>query len=114
MAQKTTVQLIDDITGKEADETVTFSVDGVSYEIDLSVQNAEKLRGALEPYVTAGRRTSGSRASAQRRFSSSRSAQRGGTNPKDIREWASKSGIELSPRGRIPSDVVKRYEEANR
>ena len=40
MAQKVQVILVDDIDGGAADETVSFSLDGVSYEIDLSTTNA--------------------------------------------------------------------------
>ena len=40
MAQKVQVVLIDDIDGGSADETMSFAVDGVSYEIDLSTANA--------------------------------------------------------------------------
>ncbi|CAM5341078.1 hypothetical protein SANTM175S_06449 [Streptomyces antimycoticus] len=55
MAQKVQVLLVDDLDGGEADETVTFSLDGKSYEIDLTTTNADKLRDALEPYTKGGR-----------------------------------------------------------
>ena len=61
MVKKVTVSLLDDLDGKAADETVQFALDGVSFEIDLSEKNAKKLRSALQPWVTAGRRTGGSR-----------------------------------------------------
>src|SRR6185437_5083352 len=61
MVKKVTVSLLDDLDGKAADETVQFALDGVSYEIDLSEKNAKKLRSELQPWVTAGRRTGGSR-----------------------------------------------------
>ncbi|WP_224390256.1 Lsr2 family protein, partial [Pseudonocardia sp. ICBG1293] len=53
MAQQTTITLVDDLDGTEADEQVEFSVDGRAYEIDLSTKNAEKLRESLAPYVAA-------------------------------------------------------------
>ncbi len=53
MAQKVEVLLVDDIDGGEADETVSFSLDGTSYEIDLSKKNAAKLRNGLEPFWAA-------------------------------------------------------------
>ena len=40
MAKRTVVVLEDDLDGGPADETVTFALDGVSYEIDLSSSNA--------------------------------------------------------------------------
>lgn len=59
MAQKVQVLLVDDLDGVEADETVTFALDGKTYEIDLTTANADKLRGLLEPYTKGGRRTGG-------------------------------------------------------
>ncbi|PLW71356.1 hypothetical protein C0036_18285, partial [Streptomyces sp. DJ] len=59
MAQKVQVLLVDDLDGVEADETVTFALDGVTYEIDLTTANADKLRGLLNPYVEKGRKTGG-------------------------------------------------------
>ena len=44
MAQKVNIVLVDDLDGTEATETVTFGLDGVSYEIDLSAANATRLR----------------------------------------------------------------------
>ena len=59
VAQKVQVLLVDDLDGGEADETVTFALDGVTYEIDLTTANADKLRGLLNPYTDSGRRTGG-------------------------------------------------------
>jgi hypothetical protein len=55
MAQKVQVLLLDDLTGGDADETITFGLDGKTFEIDLNTKNAEKLRKFLKPYVEAGR-----------------------------------------------------------
>ncbi len=63
MAQKVQVVLVDDLDGGTADETVTFSLDGVSYEIDLTHDNAARLRDLLAPYVGHGRRIGGGRRS---------------------------------------------------
>ena len=51
MAQRTHVQLIDDLDGSTADETVSFGLDGTAYEIDLSSSNATLLRKSLADYV---------------------------------------------------------------
>jgi hypothetical protein len=61
MARNVTVRLVDDIDGGTASETVTFAVDGVAYEIDVSASNAGVLRAALEPYIAAARRIGGKR-----------------------------------------------------
>ncbi|MGD0880121.1 MAG: Lsr2 family protein [Acidimicrobiales bacterium] len=55
MAQTVIVKLTDDLDGGDADETVEFSLDGKSYQIDLNKKNAAGLRKALEPYVQKGR-----------------------------------------------------------
>ena len=65
MAQRVQIQLLDDITGEEAAETITFGLDGVSYEIDLTAQNARQLRGEVGVYVEKGRKVRG-RSSVQR------------------------------------------------
>jgi hypothetical protein len=59
VAQNTAVHLLDDITGEPAGETIGFALDGVDYEIDLSAENAGKLREILDPFVANGRRTGG-------------------------------------------------------
>ncbi|MFL6098572.1 MAG: histone-like nucleoid-structuring protein Lsr2 [Actinomycetales bacterium] len=40
-------------------ETVTFGIDGRDYEIDLSKQDAERLRATIAPYISAARRVGG-------------------------------------------------------
>lgn len=68
MAKKIVVSVIDDIDGSEWAETVSFGLDGVSYEIDLAKANADTLREALSPYVDHGLRVSSrSRGSRPRR-----------------------------------------------
>jgi hypothetical protein len=70
MAKTVIVKLTDDIDGGDADETVHFSLDGKSYEIDLNSANAAKLRSALQPYVESGRPTAGGAGSRAARSSS--------------------------------------------
>ena len=61
MAKTVIVKLTDDIDGGDADETIQFALDGRSYEVDLSTDNASKLRDALKPYIENGRAGNGSR-----------------------------------------------------
>lgn len=111
MAQKVQVLLVDDLDGGEADETVTFALDGKTYEIDLTTANADKLRGLLEPYVKSGRRTGG-RASGGR--GKARAAAAGGSqDTAQIRAWAKENGLEVNDRGRVPAHVREAYEKAN-
>lgn len=103
--------VIDDLDGTVIEdgtgETVLFSVDGISFEIDLSSKNASKLRETLGKYIDAGRRVSGS---------SRRTSTRSKSNSADlqkIRDWAAENGVEVSQRGRIAQSVVDQYNAAN-
>ncbi|MBC7289911.1 MAG: Lsr2 family protein [Actinotalea sp.] len=107
MAQKNVVMLIDDLDGGDADETVSFSLDGVSYEIDLNAGNAAKMREALAPWVGHARRVGGRSRSAGRRTSRSGGGAGGST---EIREWARANGYTVSDRGRIPAEVKAAYD----
>lgn len=108
MAQRVNIVLEDDLDGSNADETVTFGLDGASYEIDLSKKNAAKLRDALAAYVGAARRISG-----RGRVRGGRSRQAGGPSASAVREWARAEGYEVSDRGRVPADVRAAYDAAN-
>ena len=114
MAQKTVVSFIDDLDGEsEAEGTVTFSLDGVDYEIDLSEENAEKLRGILAPYIAAGRRGEAQPARRRQRVATAppaapREASRAASG--QIREWAAVNGFTVSARGRISAEFLQAYE----
>ena len=109
VAQKVQVLLVDDLEGGEADETVTFALDGKTYEIDLSTSNADKLRVVLEPYVKGGRRTGGRSARGKGRSSGGGSSQ----DTAKIRAWAKEQGYEVNDRGRVPANIREAYEKAN-
>ncbi|ARQ69406.1 histone-like nucleoid-structuring protein Lsr2 [Streptomyces marincola] len=111
MAQKVQVLLLDDLSGGEADETVTFALDGKTYEIDLNSDNADKLRNALEPYVKAGRRAGGGRA-ARGRTRAAATAGGGSQDTAKIRAWAKENGFEVNDRGRVPANIREAYEKA--
>ncbi|MFK4227315.1 Lsr2 family protein [Streptomyces sp. NPDC019890] len=110
MAQKVQVLLVDDLVGGEADETVTFALDGKTYEIDLTAANADKLRQSLAEFVKAGRRTGG-RSSTSR--GKGRAAGGGNKDTAEIRAWAKANGFEVNDRGRVPAHVREAYEKAN-
>lgn len=107
MAQKVQVLLIDDLEGGDAHETVTFGLDGRTYEIDLKDKNAEKLRATLEGFVKAGRRTGGRAAG---RKAGPKAA--GGSDTAEIRAWAKANGYDVNDRGRVPAGVREAYEKA--
>lgn len=111
VAQKVQVLLVDDLDGGEADETVTFALDGKSYEIDLTTANADKLRGLLEDYIKSGRRTGG-RGSAAR--AKARSSAGSSEETAAIRAWAKEQGLDVNDRGRVSRAVRQAYEDAHR
>lgn len=106
MATRTETHLIDDITGEAADETVTFALNGKTYEIDLSTDNASALRDALSGFVEHARRTNA--ASTPRK---ARSKSSGDSEAEAIRQWARGEGLQVADRGRIAADVRRAYEE---
>jgi hypothetical protein len=109
MARRVHVVLEDDIDGGQAAETVSFSLDGRAYEIDLNEANARALRDAFAPWVAAARRA-GSRTAEARPRSTGR---RGAGDTADIRRWAVDNGIPVSARGRISADLRARYDAAH-
>lgn len=110
MAQKVITELIDDLDGSEASQSLTFSLDGVDYAIDLTDENAAALRAGLEKFISAGRRTGGRK---QPDRSGAANTAGNGPSSKDIRAWALSEGLTVSPRGRVQSDIVDQYMAAN-
>lgn len=113
MAQKVQVILVDDVDGGEADETVSFALDGVSYEIDLSEGNAESLREALAEWIgharRVGGRSSGRRSAAKVKAASAPAK----ADLAAVRSWARDNGYQVSDRGRVSSEVLAAYEAAH-
>ncbi len=108
MAQKVNIVLVDDIDQSDAEETVTFGLDGKEYVIDLNKKNARSLRDALAPFV------------AHARPVSSRGARRGATKvaaggaaPSEIRAWARDNGFDVPERGRVAAEVREAYAAAH-
>src|ERR1700753_4353894 len=114
MARQVITTLIDDLDGKKADRTVEFSLDGLNYTIDLSEANAGKLRKALDPFINAGTRLGRSTPgrTPRRRAGAGRTASSRDEN-RQIREWATANGHQISERGRIPQSVTQAYRAAN-
>ena len=112
MAQRVNVVLVDDIDGSDAVETVSFALDGVDYEIDLSEKHAGELRNAVSLYIGHGRRTGGRRRSG-RRSSGSAAANHDGASAADIRAWARENGWDVPERGRVSAEVREAYLAAN-
>ena len=106
MAQRTQVLYIDDIDGSEAQGTVRFGLDGTDYEIDLNKKHANQFAKAISPFIEAARKVPSSRRAVQ----GSRTRRRG---QPDVRAWAREQGIKVSDRGRVPADLLARYQAAH-
>jgi hypothetical protein len=124
MAQRTIVQLTDDLDGKPIrdgkGETIRFGLDRPDYEIDLADKNAKALRDTLAKYVTAARRTgAGTRSTGRSRAARASHGGAGpsrdgrGYDPKAVRAWAESQGIQVSQRGRVSADLVAKFQAAN-
>jgi hypothetical protein len=122
VATKTVVTLVDDLTGEGGDdvESLSFGIDGATYEIDLAADNAAKLRDALATYIAHARRTGGRRRTGNNRPGRNATvtsiASPPATTPRNdraenqkIREWANARGLQVAARGRIPGEVRERY-----
>jgi hypothetical protein len=105
VAQLVMTSLIDDRDGSVASQTVSFAVDGKSYEIDLNDRHADQLREALAPYVAAGRRTGGAPARARREAAVGARPDLGAA-----RAWLSAHGYPVKDRGRIPDAWLADFE----
>ena len=105
--RKLEVLLEDDLTGGPAEETVVFAVDGRAYEIDLNARHAASFRHQLAVFVERAKRVGPQRSRAGVRTPASRERRR------QIRAWAERQGLPVSDHGRLPSDVVDRYNRAH-
>ena len=112
MAQRVQIVLEDDLDGGTAAETVTFGLDGVSYEIDLSDKNAGKLRDEFASWIGHARRSGGRRTTSRRVAGGSSSA----SSRRDlsaVRAWARANGHQVSDRGRVSAAVQEAYDKAH-
>jgi hypothetical protein len=110
VAQRVEILLTDDLDGSDLPagkgETVSFALDGKSYEIDLRTKNAAALRKALGVYIEAGRPITNRRGKRVTRPTV-------GADARTVKEWARANGYEVNDRGRVPADIRKAFDAAN-
>jgi len=111
MARKVQVHLLDDIDGTQAAETLKFGLDGTLYEIDLNTKHADKLRSALAQYIAKGRRVGRGGVVSAGRGRTAAPARTDRQQNQAIRDWAKVKGLDVSDRGRIPANIVERYQK---
>jgi hypothetical protein len=102
MAQREQVELISDLDGSRADETVRFSLDGTAYEIDLSAGQAGQMRDELSAYTKA--------ASRRRRRAAAQKRRRRGAEPPGLREYAASRGSGVPDGSAVPSRIREEFE----
>jgi len=107
MAKKISIELVDDLDGSVAAETIKFGLDNTHYDVDLSEKNAAEFRTTLGAFITAGRRTGG------RQVARSTTKKTPG-NTLAMRSWAAANGFVVSDRGRIPLAVQEAYDKASK
>ena len=114
MARKVVVELVDDIDGTvfgEDGESITFSVNGVDYEIDLKGKHASKFHKQIGFFIEHATRVGGRKRRSDRPVAPDAPPRRG--NGKEIRAWAAEQGYEISSRGRIPAEIEQAYQDAH-
>jgi hypothetical protein len=124
MAKKTVT--LDDLDNSvEAAETVVYGVDHQYYEIDLSEDNAKKLRKFLDPYNKVARPIGAKEAARRAALVPNPGNGNGNGNghgqaqlfmsdPDDatIRAWAQGAGVPVSEKGRVGEETKQRYRQA--
>jgi hypothetical protein len=110
MARKIETVLSDDLDGSKADTTIHFGLDGTEYEIDLNTAHAEQLRKTAQRYIDAGRKVSGSARRTTR--GSTRHSTSSGPSSSEVRDRAKSQGLEVKERGRIPAELVVKFQAA--
>ncbi|HSP37510.1 MAG TPA: Lsr2 family protein [Frankiaceae bacterium] len=110
MASRTLIELLDDLDGSEAAATVSFSLDGQEYEIDLSEENASRLREAFNEWTPYARKVGGRAGTRSSAVPRPRRSPEGDSST--VRQWAEQQGYQVSARGRIATAIRDAYHAA--
>lgn len=113
MAQKVTVELVDDLDGSPGEETIQFTWEGKALIIDVSKKNADKLRKAIDPFVAAARPDEAAPAptAAPKRRGAPKGS--GRQDVAAVRAWARENGHTVPDRGRLKPDIFEAYDKAH-
>jgi hypothetical protein len=109
VARVVRVELVDDLDGGHADETVRFALDGCDYRIDLSALHARQLRESVAAFTCAARTRPTASLGQPWAGIPDRSGARRRERNRAIREWARQHRVPLPPRGRIPDQIKGAY-----
>lgn len=114
MAQTVKILITDDLDGSEGAETVRFGLDGKMYEIDLSEENAAKLREAVTPFAEKARKVTAKQGELFKAPKAKKTSTGKGPDPEIplIRKWAQENGHKVGDKGRIPIEIKNAYYDA--
>ncbi len=115
MVRRTVVTYYSDLSGVEIAEEgvgVQFSLDGDSFEIDLSAEEHETLRQALAPFVAAARAAAPIPGTTRPRKGGG-APTANGPDARTLRIWGHENGFDVPARGRLPELVREAYQAAN-
>jgi len=111
MATVTRTCVVDDLDGSTEDvENVQFSLDGRTFEIDLSAENAARLREKLERFIEAGHQVKEQRPNRDIRQQVIAAGVVSTAQTQAIRHWAKDNGYQVSERGpytRLPPRGIR-------
>jgi Lsr2 len=105
---KALATLVDDLDGGAAAGSLSFGLDDQTYEIDLSVRNANALFEVFKPYLKAGRQMT----HAERGVVGAVTDAAIDVDPSAVRAWAASNGIMVWQRGRISAAVIEQFRAA--
>ena len=113
MARKMVVELVDDLDGSVIPagegEHITFSVNGVDYEIDLKTKNAREFLKTMDFYIDHATKVG----SHKRRRTAKAGSAPSRSQARKVREWAAASGYQIASRGRIPAEIQEAFDAAH-
>jgi hypothetical protein len=110
MAQKVTVQLLDDFDGSEAVGTFEFTHKGVEYAVDLNQDRMNKYTEMFEYLTGVARVIKGKKRTA---YGSKKGTSVVGKT-QEMREWLRANGHDVKDRGRVPGHLVDLWETRSR
>jgi hypothetical protein len=96
------VEVLSDVSGEKGASTITYSINGQSYSIDLTEPETKEFHEMLAPYISVS--SIGKRRGPRLRSTPEETAK--------IREWAQATGHTLTPAGRVPAETRLAYAEA--
>jgi hypothetical protein len=114
MAKKLATQLVDDLDGTVLGDdgtTVSFTVDGTDYLIDLSPEHADELREVFAPYVAAGRKAAGGRRGSAPRPLTKAATSGDAAERSEARAWLRDNGHKVGVRGRISAELMTLFRD---